>query len=80
METVIDGFWVKSRERVGKTSRTIKTQVFVMESGMFHAFSHYAMDKEEEIPGVGESTDKDEAIKLSKKHLKQEWAKAHPSV
>lgn len=76
MNLVIKSFGTeKRRVRVGKSIRTVIIEFFEHDDGMFHAFSHYAMDHEEEVHGMGVSEDLEDAIKLSIHDLKVEWKK-----
>lgn len=67
----------KSIDRVGNSRRTVRTEIYENRNGILQAFSHYSMDKEERVVGFGESSSKEEAVTLSKVHLKQQWREMH---
>lgn len=71
VNVVANGFQiVKTRDRIGGT---IRTDVFELDNGIFHAFSHYIQDLEEEVTGFAESFHAREAIRLSRKNLRKQW-------
>ena len=59
--------------RNDRRRNAIITEVYLLESGVYKAFSFYAKDKEEKVVGLGVSENENEAIRLSIKDLKKEW-------
>lgn len=65
------GFYsLKTRDRIGGT---LRTDVFMLDNGSFRAYSHYMQDQDEEIIGFAESFHEKEAVRTSRKELRNKW-------
>lgn len=72
METQISStfYYIKTKYEIGGT---IRTAVFQLKNGLFHAYSCYDQKGDKKIIGFGESENDKKAIKLSKQDLRKEW-------
>lgn len=59
---------VKSRDHLRKT---VITDIYKHQNGIYKAFSFYTKDKEERALGYGESYNKEEAVLLSRIDLRK---------
>ena len=58
-------------KRKDSTGKMVKTEVYKLENGRYHAVSYYPNQEDEELMGVGKSDhDREAAIKRSREHLK----------
>jgi hypothetical protein len=59
-------------KRKDSTGKMVKTEVYKLENGKYHAVSYYPNQEDEESMGVGKSDhDREAAIKRSREHLKK---------
>jgi len=58
-------------KRKDSTGKMVKTEVYKLENGRYHAVSYYPNQEDEESMGVGKSLDLESAIKRSGEHLKK---------
>ena len=63
-------YYIKTKDEIGDT---IKTAVFQLENGLFHAYSCYDQKDDKKIIGFGKSENEKTAINLSKQDLRKEW-------
>ncbi|MCM3323310.1 MULTISPECIES: hypothetical protein [Bacillaceae] len=72
METQISStfYYIKTKDEIGDT---IRTAVFKLKNGLFHAYSSYDQKDDKKIIGFGESENDKTAINLSKQDLRKEW-------
>ena len=58
--------------RKDSTGKMVKTEVYKLENGGYHAVSYYPNQEDDESMGVGKSDhDREAAIKRSREHLKK---------
>ena len=63
-------------KRKDSTGKMVKTEVYKLENGRYHAVSYYPNQEDEESMGVGKSDhDREAAIKRSREHLKKYGAR-----